>query len=827
MKTQTRLMIMLSSVIGVFLLSIISYQLIRLNEIKLFNESKKINLQNVVENVLYFKTESFIKPTNDNSAWDGMLGFVKNPNKQWAVENINTSLITYNFGFINIYDQNLNFIYKVDDSTFDKTKNGVVPLPLLQKAFSGRAFCHFFIKDEQGIIEIFGAAIVPSYDVERSTAPAGFLVSGIRWNKDYINVVQKATGADIKISYDSAAKKNENKNDITINRILNNVDGSFTAGVSFIFMNQQLGNYNVSLMLFIIISVIGFIALFIVFYNVKKWVSDPLQNITKSLEANNTELLFSIDHRSVEFSHIANMIKQFYIQTSELKHEIEKRIEVENELLHAKESAESASKAKSEFLANMSHEIRTPMNAILGFSEILLDRFADYSQYLDYVSAINSSGKNLLRIINDILDLAKIESGRLEIQNAPLDLADVIKDIKQVFSLKVMEKGLEFNLQIDDKLPRLLMLDETRIRQILFNLIGNAIKFTETGFVKVAVQSIIDQNDLNKADVLIEVHDSGIGIEEDQLGKIFQPFVQQEGQSTRKFGGTGLGLSISKRLVEMMDGDISVQSVPKLGSIFKIHLKGVPVCHDEEVVPSEKVETTGADFLGKKILIVEDVLTNQKVIRAYLENHNLRIFVAENGRDAIAKVKLYKPDLVLMDIQMPELNGYDATEIIRSIPEYARIPIIAFTASIKKEHESGKLILFDDFLQKPVSKSLLITTLTKFLPCEEVQKQGKNKADENKADNLAFDSGIFINEIRADFLQSISPLAEELKLGLDTEVVEKIGVELKKIGETHKIAAMVKLADELHLNVSIFNFKNLEHLISKIELLDEQIKMKP
>jgi len=818
-------MIMLSSVLGLFLLSVISYQLIRLNEIRLSNESKAISLQNVVENVIYFKSESFIKPTNDNSAWDDMLNFVKRPDMHWAKDNINTTWLTYGFAFMNVYDNQFNFIYSVDDSSFANSNNGVVPAALLKKGFSGKAFCHFFIQDNKGIIEVFGAAIVPSYDVKRETAPGGYLIGGARWDNDYFEEVQKATGAIINVSYDSTAFTNVNKNgDFVINKRLSNIDGSFTAAVTFNFQNQLSNRYNLSLLLFIIVTIFTFIALVIVFFNVKKWVTDPLRYIAKSLEAGNSELLFKVDPRSVEFSHIAKMIKQFYIQNSELVHEIEKRIDVENELLSAKESAETANRTKSEFLANMSHEIRTPMNAILGFSEILLERFSDHPQYLDYVSAINSSGKNLLRIINDILDLAKIEAGRLEIQNAPLDLSDTIKDIKQVFSLKVLEKGLEFGLSIEENLPQGLMLDETRLRQVLFNLIGNAIKFTENGSIIVSIKSQILPADNKKADIFIEVKDTGIGIASDQLEKIFQPFVQQEGQSTRKFGGTGLGLSISKRLVEMMNGEILVESTLKEGSVFKVIFRNVQIeSRNENSINIETVDTISTDFLGSKILIVEDVLTNQKVIRAYLDNHNLRIFVAENGRDAIAKVKLYKPDIVLMDIQMPELNGYEATEILRSIPEYSKIPIIAFTASVMNEEKSDKYLLFDDFLQKPVTKNLLLKTLIKYLPFEEVQKKPKNKRDGNLLEQLISEDSALDPAFIEEYKKRIIPLTEELKLGLDTEVVEKMGHELKQLALVHSMAVFEKYADELIENVSIFNLKNLEMLLSLLEQFNKKL----
>jgi len=249
----------------------------------------------------------------------------------------------------------------------------------------------------------------------------------------------------------------------------------------------------------------------------------------------------------------------------------------EKALKQAKEVAEAANRAKSEFLANMSHEIRTPLNAIIGFSELLSSLITE-KKHKSYLSSIQIAGKTLLTLINDILDLSKIEAERLSIQSEPINPILILTELEQIFAVKIAEKRLEFIVDIDKDLPPTLVLDQTRLRQVLFNLLGNAIKFTEQGYIKLSAHKKRSQeNDSRKVDLIIAVADTGIGIPEDQQDIIFESFQQQDGQSTRKYGGTGLGLAITKRLVEMMNGQISVRSQEDQGSEFEITLRDVEV----------------------------------------------------------------------------------------------------------------------------------------------------------------------------------------------------------------------------------------------------------
>ena len=389
--------------------------------------------------------------------------------------------------------------------------------------------------------------------------------------------------------------------------------------------------------------------------------------------------------------------------------------EAEVALRQAKEAADAANRAKSEFLANMSHEIRTPVTAMVGFADLMLDPDQTQSDRIDGLQTIRRNAKHLLEVVNEILDLSKIEAGRMTVENIGTELPPLLSDVMSIMRPRATEKGLDLNLRFSGTVPRSIVTDPVRAKQILMNLVGNALKFTEHGKVDIVVSSDPQAHLLK-----FEVSDTGIGITREQIPKLFEPFTQADGSTTRRFGGTGLGLAISRRLALMLGGDISIQSVPGTGSTFTASIAGLgdnlaDRCQLEDalVIPQSGPDPFQEPITGR-ILLAEDGKDNQRFISAMLRKAGAEVVIAEDGRIAVEKARSQEFDLILMDMQMPELDGYAATGLLRS-RGFAR-PIIALTAHAMAD-DRAKCINAGctDYLTKPVDRKQLIATVARHI----------------------------------------------------------------------------------------------------------------
>ena len=406
----------------------------------------------------------------------------------------------------------------------------------------------------------------------------------------------------------------------------------------------------------------------------------------------------------------------------ELKAMLNEMHKVESDLRLARDAAEESARAKSEFLANMSHEIRTPMNGILGMLHLLNNTELMPMQY-SYLKKTLFSAKNLLRIINDILDFSKIEAGKLEIENVPFTLQEITDELQNVFAAKIEEKGLKFLVNTSRIPKNRVSGDPLRLKQVLFNLVSNALKFTEQGEIEINIEC--SHQDAEHARYLFSVRDSGIGLTEEQINRLFSAFSQADASTTRKYGGTGLGLAISKNLVNMMHGDIWVESEPGLGSVF-FFTALFDVCEPDEQARLDAAEAALARGAAAAkapvthrqgvILLVEDNEINQLIADELLKAVGHEVDIAGNGQEALDMVKKRNYDLVLMDIQMPVMDGLTATRAIRADSRFDSLPIVAMSAhAMAGDKEKSLSAGMNEHITKPISPDVLYSTLDAWL----------------------------------------------------------------------------------------------------------------
>lgn len=443
------------------------------------------------------------------------------------------------------------------------------------------------------------------------------------------------------------------------------------------------------------------------------------------------------------------------------------------ELAAQKKIAERALHAKDSFLANMSHEIRTPLNAIIGFTDLLAQTKLDTLQQ-DYVDNVQIAGENLLLIVNDILDLSKIESGSLTIEAQPFNLKNTLKHIYNLLKVKV-PPAVEFNLFLDADMPEIVIGDQGRLNQILVNLTGNALKFTEEGEVTLSVKKVDETND--NYSLRFTVKDTGIGIPEDKLKTIFERFTQAEESTTRRFGGTGLGLNIVKQLVELHDAEVYVKSKQDRGSEFIFTLVYKKADQDETAA-----EPSLYNNLGKlKILLCEDNILNQKLAKSVIHNFGFELDIAENGEAGIELLSKNEYDLILMDLQMPVKDGYQTTLHIRNKMN-SDIPIIAMTAhSLVGEQEHCYRVGMNAYVPKPFKQAALLEAITKVLS-KDGKTDLKKKADLSYLDEMSGGDSSFIKEMISIFIEKIPDQMEQLVKAFnsnDNDTVKKLAHNMK------------------------------------------------
>jgi len=452
---------------------------------------------------------------------------------------------------------------------------------------------------------------------------------------------------------------------------------------------------------FTLASMTGFLlgAIILAAYRINKSTTDALR-----LSLKNEDLIKNTRRAAKDLENL----------NRSLTSEIEYVKNIEEELKKARDDAERMSRTKGEFLANMSHEIRTPMNGVIGTLQLLEDTKLNETQR-EYVEIAYKSADSLMSILNDILDLSKIEAGQLEFEAIPFDLREVVNDVVVLHSLKAEQMGIYLNSNVDEAVPRNVIGDPTRMRQVMVNLISNAIKFTSEGGVSVHIK--LKLKDEKDALIRVEVMDTGIGIPKSKHQKLFVAFSQADGSTTRKYGGSGLGLTIVRQLVEMMKGNLGVDSEVGKGSKFWFVIP-LGIARDDEISEMPAIVAKPVVLTGK-VLLVEDNPINQMVAKKMLEKTGLVSVLAENGKEALERLEQEEFDAVLMDCQMPEMDGFEATRLWREQEQMlsnGRLPIIAMTANVMQgDRERCLASGMDDYLGKPVRQAELGSVLQRWI----------------------------------------------------------------------------------------------------------------
>ncbi|KAB1154985.1 response regulator [Flavobacterium luteum] len=634
-------------------------------------------------------SKTHLATLNDVTFWDGLYDFAKIKDISWYNQFVVEEFKSYEIDYVGVYNLSNEFIVKTSTSKI-KTEN-FIPKQVLTDLYSKKV-SQFYMRIPEGIIEVFGATIHPSDDPKKNKhKPSGYFIMARLLDKNYFNNLQKISSSQASLVYNDTDTITDKDN---VTKVLVLKDWGNKVVSEIVFKRPFNLDFRSTKKILSIIILAFILNIIIYLYYSRKWMYEPLKTITNILETGNEEAIKVLKKSPGEFGYIGNLFEENSNQ--------------KRQLLIAKQKAEESDKLKSSFLANVSHEIRTPMNAIIGFSDLLNDSTLSKNDKSEYLQIIRNSGSNLVSIIEDLLEMSKIDANQISPKLVGFDLNKCLHDLYDTIKVTIpAEKNIDFYV-IDNPNPitKNILSDEVKLKQIITNLITNAIKYTNNG--KVGFGYVVHEKEKF---LEITVRDSGIGIDKKNVSVIFDRFRRIEDDFSVELSGLGLGLAICKAYVEMLGGTIQVESTVGEGStfIFSIPLKydknNLPKKPDEEIV--NDIETN-SDIV---ILIAEDDNINFLLLKKILELKNYTTIRAVNGQEAVTICSTNPAiDLVFMDIKMPVMDGYTAFDKIKVF--LPNLPVIAQTAHSSSEDKERVLQAgFTDYITKPLDKEKIFELL--------------------------------------------------------------------------------------------------------------------
>ncbi|MES2419244.1 MAG: ATP-binding protein [Bacteroidota bacterium] len=685
LNTYYRLLLLIIGTSSLFFLLYLSLYFYTIKQEKEVYKSAYKEYNNEVNSIFKLNSKTHIATIIDVTFWDELVDFTKTGDKQWYKDYIESEFSTYEVDYIGVYNLKNQLLGKSSSTKINTAS--FIPAEVFKRLHQSKLI-KFYTKIPEGVIEVFGATIHPSNDPKKiKSKPTGYFIMARRLDQTFIKNLESISSSKIALASTDRTSLND-RNYIEVSLNLNNW---MNKPVSDLLFKRDFNlNFNNTKKILDIIIIATICNLLIYLYYYRRWVYKPLKLITNILETKDEQAMSSLKKARGEFRHIGNLFEENNNQR--------KQLEV------AKERAEESDKLKSSFLANLSHEIRTPMNAIMGFSDLLGEKNLNESDKNDYLEIIKNSGKNLTSIIEDLIEMSKIDSKQIKPNYKFIDLDRCILELYHTIKVTIPEeKDLKFSvLSNPEQLKKNILTDEIKFKQILTNLLTNAIKFTKKG--QVSINYRVDEE--NKL-ITIEVEDSGLGIAEINLKAIFERFRRIENDFSIKLSGLGLGLSITKAYVELLGGTIWVKSTPGIGSLFSftIPLKYNEAATDQnQVKPTSKLNSAG----NETILIAEDDDINFLLLDRMLRSQNFKVIRAVNGKEAVEICQSNTHiDLVFMDIKMPIMDGFEAFNLIRIFDK--NLPIIANTAySLAEDKEKIIAAGFTNYISKPLNKGEIL-----------------------------------------------------------------------------------------------------------------------